>query len=247
MTTLNGRPLHEFEIEQIIEIASAPGHRRYVGGDKDDFWRNQDLLRAFAGTTERTSIELAAVFHAQHPEWSEHFNALRAGETLQWSLEHGIVERIGARPTPRWHLLHRELQFELLGPEKKQHAIRVRGLTGDAAVIAARLWEREQKRRERARLRAIEKFKPVVLQQIAAICRRNPDRRIDDIRELAPFVVGDINTFAACRQLIEDSLDDLGGVQIYWLCECLKSVVRELPKAPPPPAADLAILGDLQL
>jgi len=110
------------------------------------------------------------------------------------------------------------------------------------------LWQREQKRRERARQRALARFKPVVLQQIDLICRRAPDRRIDGIRDLQPFVVGDMNTFAACRGLIEDCLDDFTGMQIYWLCENLKHVVRTLPPAPPaPPASDLAILGDLQL
>lgn len=189
-------------------------------------------------------------FHAQAPraEWSEHFNALRAGETMQWGAEHGIVQFVGYTPYRRWRLVHCEMQFELVGPEAKQRAIRVRGLTGEAARVATKLWVREQKRRERARQRALAKFKPVVLQQIDAICRRDPERRIDGIRDLQQFAVGEFNTFAACRGLIEDSLDDFGRMQIYWLSENLKHIVRELPKAPPPPSAeDLAILGDLRL
>lgn len=249
---LNGRPLHELEIERIIEIASAPGHQRHHETGKGDYWRNRDLLQAFGDETVRTSEYLAAEFHKARGDWSSHFNAQRCGETLQWAIDHGIVERIGARPTPRWRLLRGKPQFELVGAEKKQRAIRVRGLTGAAATAAATLWDREQKRRERARLRRLAQHKSNIAEWLRVIVRHAPETPLDG--PLARFAIADHQTLIAVEDLILGSVDDMALGMAMSIDTHLSKIrwqiaheIRTSPPVPPPPAADLEILGGLQL
>lgn len=152
---LNGISLSSLGIAQIVDTTTSPRHHRYDLGPEGDFWRNRDLIAAFGGRDVATTAELVDAYHeaARRPDYSIKFDAMRFGEILHFALEHGLVERIGARPTPRWRLLQKEMQFELIGPAKKQRALRIRNVPPADAPAMHKLWTREVKRRERARLR----------------------------------------------------------------------------------------------
>lgn len=253
---IGGRPLHECSIFEIVEHAVDPRRRIYDLGDCADVIRNNHVLAAFGGDEVATTEELVDRFRADavrmREDFSNGFDALRVGEALQWGIQHRIVERIGARPGPRWRLLERERQFELIGPENRQHAIRVRGLAGPEAVVAARLWDKELKRRERARVKAVERHKPAILRHLAMICRHLPDHALDGVLER--FAIGEHRTIIAVRGVIEGELDGMDK----WLIEAIErrlapiAIAAEIesykqPKAPRASSADEAVLSTLYL
>ncbi|GAB5430161.1 MAG: hypothetical protein Devi2KO_36200 [Devosia indica] len=203
---LAGKPLHAHDPLTVIDFASRRGHQRYDLGPCADAIRNREILHGFGGKLERTSSELIAHESGHHEEWSEQFCALRVGETLGWAVEHGIAER--APGSHRWLLKEPERQFEIIGGARKERSLRVRGNVDDGeALVAAKLWNRELKRRDRARLKDIEKHKPAIIRLLDRIATHAPDTKLPS--HLARFAVGGFDDIGTCRQFVIDSLDDL--------------------------------------
>src|SRR5690606_31799441 len=177
-----GKPLDAIAPLDIVDIAARRGRQRFDLGPCGDAYRNAEILEDFAAANERTSMELIAAEAERHRDWSEQFCALRVGERLGWAVEHGIVQRVPY--SPRWQLLQRERQFEIVGGERNRHSIRVRGIADAAEHAAAqKLWNRELKRRERERLRDIEKYKPEIIRALDRIVRLAPDTKLEGYLE----------------------------------------------------------------
>lgn len=203
---LAGKPLHAHDLLTVIDFVSRRGHDRYDLGPCADAIRNREVLHGFGGKLERTSSELIADEAERHPEWSEQFCALRVGESLGWAVEHGVVERVPGSHT--WRLLESERLFGIVGGYRKERSLRARGHTDDAeAIVAAKLWAREQKRRDRARLKDIEKHRPMIVRLLDRIAAHAPQTKLPS--HLARFAVGGFDDIGTCRQFIVDSLGDL--------------------------------------
>lgn len=203
---LAGKPLHEHDVLTIIDFASRRGHQRYDLGPCADAIRNREILAGFDGRTEVTSSLLIAHESNLHEGWSEQFCALRVGETLGWAVEHGVVERVPG--SHRWLLKEPERQFEIIGGHRKERSLRVRGHTDDGeAITAAKLWKRELARRERARIKDIEKHKPSIVRLLDRIATHAPDTKLPS--HLARFAVGGFDDIGTCRQYVIDSLGEL--------------------------------------
>ena len=243
--TLEGKPLHAFTPLEVIEIACRRGRVRYDLGRCGDFERNVDILRVFAGATERTSSEFIAAAAARIPEWSEQFHALRAGETLGWAVELGIIERISL--SHKWRLLESERVFECIGNYKTMRSLRVRGhADGAEAIAAARAWKRELGRRERARIKEIESHRPYIVRALDRIVAGAPEMKLEGY--LARFAVAGFDDVGSCRQYIIDSLPSLETGDAVKVERELLTLVIRVPSAPKPiPAEDLAALGEIQL
>lgn len=244
---LDGKPLHAFQPLEVIDIASRSGHARYDLGATADFDRNVAVLNAFAGRLERTSSEIIAAFGTRNPDWSEQFHALRAGEALGWSIEHGIVERISH--SHQWRLLETERQFEAIGSWTNRRSLRVRGhADGAEAIAAAKLWQREQKRRERSRLKDIEKHRPTIIRLLDRITQHAPESPLP--KSLQRFAVAGFDTVGACRQFVIDSLGELEAGDPFLIELELMKAADGLPSGTRPapiPAEDLQALGGLRL
>jgi len=133
--------------------------------------------------------------------YSRQFSAYRLGETINWACQHGIVRRC---PNDIWMLVLREPQFELCGPERKQVAVRVRALTGNAAIDADRIWQRELKRRERARVKFVAEVVDGMNYHLDFISKHAPETKLPET--LARFAVGRHDTLVAVRELITDAV-----------------------------------------
>lgn len=244
---LEGKYLHTWQPLEIIDITSRPLRRRYEVGTTFDADRNRNIIAAFAGKLERTSSEIIAAFSTHNSDWSEQFHALRAGESLGWAVEHGIVERIGF--SHQWRLLESERQFEIIGGHGKERSLRVRGHTdGAEAIVAQKLWAREQKRRERSRLRDIEKHRPHIVRQLDRITRDAPETKLP--KSLQRFAVAGFDDVGSCRQYIIDSLGDLQRGDALMIELELDKLSWAIPRQPRPeaiPAEDLAAMGEIQL
>lgn len=246
---LDGKPLDAIDPLEIVDIAARRNRQRFDLGPCGDAYRNAEILEDFAGANERTSTEFVAAESARHRDWSEQFCALRVGERLGWAVENGIVQRVPY--SPRWQLLQRQKLFEIVGGERNRHAIRVRGIADAAEHAAAqRLWNRELKRRERERLRDIEKYRPEIIRALDRIVRLAPDTKLEGYLER--FAVGGYDTVASCKQYIIDRIDGLEGASPFVLSLELGKISREL-KSPqkaevePIPVEDLAALKGLRL
>lgn len=258
---INGAPLHTLSAEQIVIATSNPKYDRQSDGIATDYYRNRNLLAAFESDEMLGAASLAQRFYTTGRDrtWSVQFYALRAGEALQWATEHGIVERVKGRGH-RWRLLRRELQFERVGPAGKQRAIQIRGLAGPEAVIAAKLWKREQGRRERARVKEVTRLRSFALEYLDRIRRHAAGWPMP--LELDRFCIGGVTTFEGARDLI---LDEFGsdmscedGMRLNRVL-CREAVLahqafRDGRATPPPPvhhplvpSEDLAELGEMFL
>lgn len=207
---LEGTPLDDLPLDEIVRRAAKPAHVIFEGGDRMAFFRNRELLKLFGGAEIFESCEIlstAAIVERLRimpsAGYSHAFNALRAGELLNWSRQHGLVQQMHD-PAGRWKLLIPEMQFELCGPERYQVAVRVRGLTGEAAIAADKIWKREWKRREKARVKRIGLLAVALNRAIDFIAKHAPDTKLPD--PLARFAVGEHDTIVAVRELIAGAL-----------------------------------------
>lgn len=223
---LAGKPLHQHDVLTVIDFARRRGHDRYDLGACADAIRNRDLLAGFAGKLERTSSELMAYVSEQHPDWSEQFCALRVDETLGWAVEHGVVERLPGSHT--WRLLETERMFEIIGGHRKEGALRVRGHVDDGeALVAAKLWNRELKRRDRARLKDIEKHRPMIVRLLDRIATHAPETKLPS--HLQRFSVAGFDDIGTCRQLVIDSLGDLDEGEPFVIELQLQKIAAGMP------------------
>jgi hypothetical protein len=249
---INGKRLHECSIGEIIDVASHPMRRRFDDRPDSPHYTNRNLIRAFAGAGERTTSELIAKYPAGSSDWSDQFNALRVGEALGWAVQEGIVERHRFHPD-RWLLGHVQPQFENICRGARKRSIRIHN-AGALQAEHDKLWARELKTRERMRLKAMAELRPVILKEIALICRCAPDFDLSTEPLLARFAVGGFKSIAECRGLIEQSIDELDAVELYDLSTTLARICRRFDidgrRTPPPPQAspeDLAELEDFLL
>lgn len=205
---LEGTAIDDLPLDEIVRRAAKPEHVIYPGGDRMDYYRNRDLLKLFDGggvfeSDEFLAAEGVAERLLMFPDgrYSKQFNVLRLGELINWGCRHGIVQRC---PNDIWRILAREPQFEMCGPERHQVAVRVRGLSGEAAVAATKIWQRELKRRERARVKRIGLLVDHLHRDVDTISRHAPETKLPEA--LARFAVGEHDTIVAVRELIADAL-----------------------------------------
>ncbi|MBJ3784504.1 hypothetical protein [Devosia sediminis] len=238
---LAGKPLYDYTPLNVIDIASRRGHQRYDLGPCADAIRNREILHGFGGKPERTSSELIASEGERHPEWSDNFVALRVGESLGWAVEVRIVQRIPGGHV--WRLLETERMFEIIGGSRKERSLRVRVHTDDAeAIVAAKLWQKELKRRDRARLKDIEKHRPMIVRLLDRIATHAPETKLPS--HLARFAVGGFDDIGTCRQFVIDSLGDLDEGEPYVIELQLNLLAAKLPygRAPKLSAEDVDAL-----
>lgn len=203
---LNGDPINELEIDEIVRRATDSGHHPFEGGAYWDFTQNLNLLALFS--TRKTidipvgmkNIKLDRTYRPYH---TDEFSALRLGELLNWGLRHGIVRPFGQ--SRRWRLVHAERQFELCGSATRQRAVRVRGIDDpfDAAK-AHTIWQRELKRRERARVKVAKAAVEEATGYITYIVSEAPATKLWG--PLARFAFGQHDTLATCRELVLDGI-----------------------------------------
>lgn len=205
---LEGDKIDDLPLDEIVRRAAKPEHAIYVGGDRMDYFRNRDVLKLFNGDgifpnhallTIQGVVERLVMFPGGG--YSREFVALRLGELINWACQHGIVRRC---PNEIWMLVLREMQFELCGPARKQVAVRVRGLTGEAAIAADRIWQRELKRRELARVKYVAGTAEEVASEIDFISKHAPGTPLPEA--LSRFAVGEHDTFVSVRDLIVDAV-----------------------------------------
>lgn len=203
---LAGKPLYTLKVEEIIDLASRREHQIFVGGPQMDFYRNRDLLKLFDGVEELDNpAALKSYMHVSPNDYSDHFNALRCGEVLNWARQKGLVDQ----HMGRWKLLEREPIFELCGPARKQVAVQVRGTFASSsdAYIGAKAWEREVKRRERARVRQVTQLFERVKKWVPVIVEHTPDAVLEG--PLERFTVPGICTIGECNHLLLEWFLDL--------------------------------------
>ena len=243
---LAGKPLHAHDPLTVLDFASRRGHDRYPLGPCADAIRNREILAGFNGKLERTSSELIAHMSEQHPDWSEQFCALRIGESLGWALEHGVVERVPGGHV--WRLLQPERLFEIIGGHRKERSLRVRGHVDDGeAIVAAKLWARELKRRDRARIKDIEKHRPEIIRLLDRIATHAPDTKLPS--HLQRFSVGGFDDIGSCRQFIIDSIDGLEEGEPFVIELQLQKIAAGMPygRAPKLSADDVDALEGFSL
>ena len=199
---IGDKDLNDCSPAEAFLAGAHPDRDIYNAGDRLDYHRNGDMLKMF-GDRELLGVELAiGRYEATAPVfYTPAFNALRAGELMNWASQHDLVERIDG---PAWRLIVREQQFELVGPENHQRAVRIRGLAGAEAVVGAKIWDRELKRRERARVKRVARIIEEARREIRYIGRHEPDLKLGN--ELAQFAIGDVDTVAAAEDYIADSM-----------------------------------------
>ena len=199
---IGDKDLNDCSPAEAFLAGAHPGRAIFEGGDRLDYHRNGTLLESF-GDREQMGVDLAIARYMSITGggYSAQFNSLRAGELMNWATRHGIVEQVEG---PAWRLMLREYQFELVGPETHQRAARVRGLTGAEAVIAAKLWDRELKRREKARVKRVARIIDEARREIRYIGKHEPELKLG--AELAQFAVGDVDTVVGAEDFILDSM-----------------------------------------
>lgn len=238
---LAGKPLYDYTPLDVIDIASRRGHQRYPLGTCADAIRNREILAGFDGKLERTSSELIAHVSEQHPDWSEQFCALKIGESLGWAVEMGVVDRVPG--SHRWLLKEPDRMFEIIGGHRKERSLRVRGHTDDAeAIVAAKLWQKELKRRDRGRLKDIEKHRPTIVRLLDRIATHAPDTKLPS--HLTRFAVGGFDDIGTCRQFVIDSIDGLEAGEPFVIELQLMQLADGLPygRSPKLSAEDVTAL-----
>lgn len=197
---LEGSSIEDLSRAEIL-IRSARNRSGQRDGIRNDHYDNQRLLTLFGDRDVLTIQSLIdRSYLISRSGWSASFCVFYAGQVLAWGIHHGLAALEG----DDFRLLEREPQWELCGPERKQIAVRVRGLLGPEAVIAAKTWSRELKRRERARAKYTVRVAAVATRWLDDIATHAPETKMPEV--LARFAVGDFDTITACRQLILDDL-----------------------------------------
>lgn len=197
---LEGSSIEDLSRAEIL-IRSARNRSGKRDGIRNDHYDNLRLIALF-GNEDILSVPglIDRSYLVSRSGWSDSFCVFYAGQVLAWGIHHGLAALEG----DDFRLLEREPQWELCGPERKQIAVRVRGLQGPEAVIAARTWSRELKRRERARAKYTVRVAAVATRGLDHIATHAPETKLPE--PLARFAVSDFDTITACRQLILDDL-----------------------------------------
>lgn len=236
--------------EAIILACQEPGYQLYDLGDCGDVYRNRDLLELFEGVETIGISRVARRFvemKRQH-EFSEAFEARRAGEVLQWAIDRGIAERIVEAGQPAWRIVDREMQYLAVGPAAKQRAIRIRGLKDpDAAKKAAKLEKRELRRRQRARLKEIAGHRAAIDCNLYIIMHMSPEEPLP--AELERFRVEGYDLLRNYHSVLIDSAVEKDGwkiVDVLADIEVKASMARRAAAtAPVLPDDDADAMGDI--
>lgn len=226
---LEGDNINDLPLDEIVRRAAKPEHAIWGGGgSKVDYLRNHYVLRLFdgAGIFEPVETLTVAGIVDRWPLFpragtSRQFNALRLGELINWAVVHGIAAPVAGQHGC-WQLLVREMQFEMCGPERKQVAVRVRGLTGEAAIAAEKIWQRELKRRERARAKYVAGVIETINIEIDFISRHAPETKLPET--LSRFAVGEHDTIVAVRELITDAVPAMSAADATALGQAVHAV-----------------------
>lgn len=154
----------------------------------------------------------------------------------------GVVERVPGSHC--WLLKEPERLFEIIGGHRKERSLRVRGhVDATEATAAGKLWKRELGRRERARLREIDKFGPQIKVLLDAIVDRDPETKLTG--RLEKYAIAGFDDVGCCQQLILDSIDAMESGEPYMTTMSLKTLfatVRHLPKSTILAPADISAL-----
>lgn len=227
--------INDLPPDEIVRRAADPEHQIRPGGGHMDYVRNLDLLKLFdGGRGFRKATTLSASDIAKRWEllpqggYSWRFEVMRLGELINWGVARGLVRQLDD-PNGRWKLLVREQQFELCGPVRKSVCLRVRGLTGLDAIAADRIWRRELKRRERARVKHAARIVDMVNSDIDFISRHAPSTKLPDM--LARFAVGGSDTIVAVRELIVDALIPLSEADANAIGMAMREVRLSISRA----------------
>jgi len=163
--------------EAIILACHGLSYEPYDLGPLGDVYRNRDLLELYEGV-DVLGINMVAPRFAkmkQRDDFSDGFEARRAGEVLRWATDRGIVERLIEAGQPAWRILDREMNYLAIGPATRQRAIRIRGLRDPAKITeASRAASREYKRLERARLKQVARYRTALIRNLDIIAGLSP-------------------------------------------------------------------------
>ena len=186
------RIAHTAEVmaRMVSEVTTVYSCQYPVDMDTRNYVCNLDLLALFEGALELGLEQLA------ERAVELNFYSFRAGELIEWGFRHRILRRTGPA---RWSLLETELSWALFG-RHQSYAVRVRGLTGQAAVEAGRLWKRELGRRRRADAKQMRKLLHCISRDMDMIVDMSPETKLSP--ELARFCAGSVDTVAGARQFV---------------------------------------------
>lgn len=224
---IDGKPLDEFSLREIVVAYASPERPFFVGGDRMDYTRNVDLLTMYGRSSVLDAEAIADRYHfgVATGAFTTHFNALRAGELIAWAISHRLV----IQKADKWRLVQRERVFELCGPELKPRAVRVRGLEGAEAVVADKIWRRELKRRERAEAKRKGRLVEFGAELIDYIVEHAPDTKLSPA--LQRFAIAGNDTFGACRSLIVDEMQSSTIADANVICSAVQEIKKGVHQA----------------
>lgn len=244
--------------EAIILACQMPGYQIYDLGPLGDVYRNRDLLELFEGV-EVLGIKRVAprfVEMKRRYEFSEEFEARRAGEVLKWATDRGIVERLIEAGQPAWRILDREMQYLAIGPAKRQRAIRIRGLKDQAAAReAAKLERREMGRRQRAREKEVGYLRVSMKWQLDRLLHLVPEAPLPEA--MNRFRIEGHDLLRNYREILVDAAGDEDastvisvlerlGVDASLAARAAETAIRKAAaEAPVVPDDDADAMGDM--
>ena len=257
MCNLLGKPLDDYTPMQAFQATQHPEHVIRDGHLLAGLTRNRDLLAVFGKRkilTDAAFVERSRALRRKLRWWrcSDELIAFQAGETIRWSLEEGLVARITYRGEPAWRLLIPEMVYESIGKVPNYpYAVRVRHLpTPEQQKDADKLWAREQRRRERLRVKRVEESKLGAVRALAALRDHGPYRKLPP--DMSRFMIHGQEAIVSVADLILAEFDgDISGQAALTLRIALQreaSAARrdtERTKAAQLPPEDFAALRDL--
>ncbi|UYO00232.1 MAG: hypothetical protein KIT02_03120 [Devosia sp.] len=202
---IDGKLLDELSLREIVEATANPERPFFAGGDRMDYTRNVSLLALYGTSSALDAEAIADRYHFEIATgaYTTRLNALRAGELIAWA----ISQRLVVRSNDRWHLVETERVFELCGPELRPKAVRVRGLEGAEAIVADKIWQRELKRREKARVKRVGYKMAQVREMAEYIGMHEPGSKIGP--DLQRYAVAGVDTIIGCSDLILASMMEM--------------------------------------
>lgn len=221
---INGKNLDELSLRQIVEATAKPARPFFAGGDRMDYTRNCNLLALFSESSALDAEAIADRYHfgVATGAYTTRFNALRAGELIAWA----IVNRLVVQEGEKWKLVERERVFELCGPELKPRAVRVRGLEGFEAAAADKIWQRELKRREKARAKRVVRIITRTREMVEYIGTHESETKLGP--DLQRFAVAGIDTVIGCAELILGSMPEMTAEDADAICEAVRKIYLDV-------------------